>query len=85
MISRITKQSTLTASDTMAGRSTVFKRMLRHPNGHRVAVVVRQWSYEQLDAVDAILNGPKMEAPKAPGVKVQDDGAGVRKGRSYDF
>jgi hypothetical protein len=85
-IDRICKNSKVTGSDTMAGRSTVYKRTLQHPSGHKVAVVVRRWSFGQLDMVRAIIDGKRPEQPKPPAKPaVKPEDSGVRKGRTYDF
>lgn len=85
MIDRVAKSSTVTGNDTMIGRSTVLKKMLTHASGHKIAIVVRRWSFGQLDAARSILNGkpqPK-DNPKPPAVNSED--RGKRQGRSYDF
>ena len=72
-------------SDTMKGRSTAYDEVLKHPNGHKVAVVVRSWSFGQVDAVNAI-DAPEPQGdkgPEKPAAKKED--AGVRTGRTYDF
>ena len=86
MIDRIAKSSTVTGSDSLIGRSTVLKKTLRHPSGHKIAVVVRRWSFGQLEAARAILNGGK-RPPKVqqPALNVQSGDRGKRQGRTYDF
>lgn len=86
IIDRVAKSSTVTGSDTMIGRSTVLKKSLVHPSGHKIAVVVRRWSFSQLEAARAILNGGK-RPPKAQSkpVNVQSEDRGKRQGRTYDF
>ena len=72
-------------SDTMKGRSTVYDEILTHPNGHKVAVVVRRWSFATVDAVDAIDAVKPPEKTEAEKPAAHKEGAGVRKGRTYDF
>lgn len=86
VIDRISKSSTITGNDSMIGRSTVLKKTLVHPSGHKVAVVVRRWSFGQLEAAKAIINGGrKPPKPVAKPVNVQSEDRGKRKGRTYDF
>jgi len=86
MIDRITKSSTVTGSDSLIGRSTVLRKTLQHPSGHKIAVVVRRWSFGQLESAKAIMNGGR-RPPKAKvkPLNVQGEDRGSRKGRSYDF
>ena len=72
-------------SDTMKGRSTVYDEILTHPNGHKVAVVVRRWSFATVDAVDAIDAVKPPEKTEAEKPAAHKEGACVRKGRTYDF
>jgi len=69
----------------MKGRSTVYDEVLTHPNGHKVAVVVRRWSFRTVDAINAIDAPAAVETPKAEKPAATKEGAGVRKGRTYDF
>lgn len=71
--------------DTMKGRSTVFEEIVPHPNGHRIAMVVRRWSFSTVDAVTALdtLPTPKPQNPQGPAVKPLP--GGVTPGRTYDF
>ena len=86
IIDRIAKSSTVTGGDSLIGRSTVLKKTLVHPSGHKVAVVVRRWSFGQLEAARAILNGGRRPAKaEAKPLNVQSEDSGKRKGRSYDF
>ena len=86
IVDRITEHSSLTASDSMTGRTTVYKKVLRHPSGHQVAMVVRRWSFSQLELVNQIKNGKKPDTPAKPAVEAPKKGdSGVRKGRTYDF
>jgi hypothetical protein len=66
--------------DTMKGRSTVFEEFITHENGHKVAVVVRCWSFDTVDAVDA-LNKVVDEKPAPP----KNGNPGIKTGRTYDF
>lgn len=86
VIDRIAKSSTVTGSDSLIGRSTVLRKSLTHPSGHKIAVVVRRWSFGQLEAARAILNGGKRQpqAEKKP-VSVNSEDRGKRQGRTYDF
>ena len=71
--------------DTMKGRSTVFEEIVPHPNGHKIAMVVRRWSFSTVDAVTALdtLPTPKPQNPQGPAVKPLP--GGVTPGRTYDF
>ena len=86
IIDRVAKSSTVTGNDSMIGRSTVLKKTLVHPSGHKIAVVVRRWSFGQLEAARAILNGGK-RPPKvqAKPLNVMSGDRGKRQGRTYDF
>lgn len=79
------KSIKMTGSDSLKGRSTVYDEVLTHPNGHKVAVVVRRWSFGTLDAIDSF--DKASQAPKAEKSKVSasKEGAGVREGRTFDF
>lgn len=86
VIDRVAKSSTVTGNDSMIGRSTVLKKTLVHPSGHKVAVVVRRWSFGQLEAARAILNGGKRKPkPEVKPLNVNSEDRGKRKGRTYDF
>lgn len=78
------KSIKLTGSDTMLGRSTVYDEILMHPNGHKVAVVVRRWSFGMVDAVDAFIKGKMRESGETKPAAAKE-GSGVREGRTYDF
>lgn len=71
--------------DSMIGRGTVYRKVLRHPSGHPVGVVVRVWSFGKLDAERSAIQGtvPKRNTPVQP--SVQTEGSGVRRGKAYDF
>ena len=69
--------------DTMKGRSTVFEEVLTHKNGHKVAVVVRCWSFGTVDAVDALDKVAEEKKPVANPVKPVKPG--LNTGRTYDF
>lgn len=85
IIDRVIKSSTITGNDSLIGRSTVLRKSLVHPSGHKIAIVVRRWSFGQLDSATAILNGGKRQ-PKAPSpIKATTEDSGKRQGRSYDF
>ncbi len=84
-VDRVRSSSIRQGSDSLAGRRTLFSRVLTHPSGHKVAVVVRMWSFRSLDEVKKTLQGPKPpKAAPAQKPKVQE-GPAVRKGRTYDF
>ena len=70
----------VTGSDSLVGRGTVYRKILIHPSGHRIAVVVRCWSFGKYDAMTK--PAPKKSAPQTP---VKQETPGVRKGRTYDF
>lgn len=77
------KNSTITGTDTMIGRSTVMKKVITHPqSGQRLAVCVRMWSFGQYDAMKRVIERPKADKP----VHAAPSGtSGRRRGRSYDF
>lgn len=79
---KTTKQ---TGTDTMKGRSTVFEEIVTHPNGHKVAVVVRRWGFDTLDAVSAIDAPPPKPSAKPTAPSAVREGSGVRKGATFDF
>ena len=85
MIDIYRKSIKQTGSDTMKGRSTVFEEVLTHPNGHKVAVVVRRWGFDTVDAVSAIDAPPPKPVVKPTAPATQQEGAGVRKGKTFDF
>lgn len=75
----------------MAGITTVYgPKIIKHPSGHRVAVVVRRWSFAQVDAIKEMERiereteraGAVPPPPKAQGPK---GGSGVNSGKVYDF
>lgn len=71
------------ARDTMKGRSTVFQEILTHENGQKVAAVVRSWSFDTVDAVEAldrVVDRAKMEDKPSKPAK-----PGFKAGRTYDF
>ncbi|MBO7166759.1 MAG: hypothetical protein J6V88_04455 [Kiritimatiellae bacterium] len=69
--------------DTMKGRSTVFEEVLTHKNGHKVAVVVRCWSFGTVDAVDVLDKVVEEKKPQPSPVKTIKPG--INAGRTYDF
>lgn len=85
-IDTIRETSKQRGSDTMIGRSTVCEKVIVHPSGHKLAVVVRLWSFDKYDAMKRILEKPAAPRP-APEVKTVDPvgPSGKRRGRSYDF
>ena len=86
VIDKIAKSSTITGNDTLIGRSTVLKKTLQHPSGHKVACVVRRWSFGQLEAAKAIINGGKRPPkPVAKPKPLAPADRGKRSGRTYDF
>ena len=91
ILDKFRKGFTGTASMDMEGISTAFgPLMVTHPSGHRVALVVRRWSF---DRVEAIREAERMEkeADKRGGTvpppqpKPVPGGSGVRSGATYDF
>lgn len=85
IVNRFRKTVKQQGSDTMKGRSTVFDGIVPHPNGHRIAMVVRRWSFATVDAVDAVDRPPVVPpAPAAP-PRVKPLPGGVKPGRTYDF
>lgn len=86
-IDRISRTSKMTGADTMIGRSTVFKKVVPHPNGHKLAICVRLWSFDKYDAMKRVIERPAAAQP-APAVapaSVSKGTSGKRRGRSYDF
>ncbi|MBP5320014.1 MAG: hypothetical protein J6334_03420 [Kiritimatiellae bacterium] len=81
LLSKLQTKFRNVASDTLAGRKIVYKKILKHPAGHEVAVVAVSWSFSQLDAVR---NTPPPPPAAAKPVTVPGD-AGVREGDEYDF
>ena len=79
------KKTRQTGTDTMKGRSTVFEDVVTHPNGHKVAVVVRRWGFDTLDAVSAIDAPPPRPSAKPAAPAAVREGSGVRKGATFDF
>ena len=84
-IDRVSKSSETAGQDTMIGRSTVCKKVVVHPaNGHKLAVVVRMWSFGQYEAMKRIIERPK-PAVQVPAPAVNQPGpAGIRRGKNYD-
>lgn len=77
----------MTGADTMIGRSTVFKKVVPHPNGHKLAICVRLWSFDKYDAMKRVIERPAAAQPTsavAP-APVSTGTSGKRRGRSYDF
>lgn len=73
-----------TGFDTMLGRSTVFEEVVEHPTGHKIAVVVRRWSFGTVDTVRAI-DAPVKNEEKASAPAAKSEGSGIRKGKTFDF
>lgn len=84
-VDKWSKSSETVGFDSMIGRGTVYRKVLRHPSGHLVGVVVRAWTFGKLDAEKSAIegSGPKRRTPVQPPVKTE--GAGIRRGRAYDF
>jgi len=72
-----------TGSDTMKGRTTVYERVVKHPEGQRVAICVRRWSFGQVDSVNEVINQGAPKKPVPQEKKTYD--SGVRSSRTYDF
>ena len=85
IIDRVAKSSTVTGSDSMIGRSTVLKKTLKHPSGQNICMVVRRWSFSQLESARAIINGKAPAPVKKTSEPVKTGDRGVRQGRTYDF
>ena len=82
-ISKVTKSANITGSDTMIGRSTVYEDVIEHKTGHRIAICVRMWSFNQFDAMKQIKDTPKKpEPPKKP---VKPAQPAVKPSKTYDF
>lgn len=84
VIDKIRRNVKQQGSDTMRGRSTVFCEVLEHPNGHKVAVVVRRWSFATVDAANRMDATRKSDAEKQVVPSRKSNGA-IMKGRTYDF
>ena len=82
-IDKWSKKSVTVGFDSMIGRSTVYRKVLTHPTNHRVAVVVRCWSFGKLDAEKNVLEGKKKSSNNTPAIKQEKHG--VRRGKVYDF
>lgn len=84
-VDKWSKSSETVGFDSMIGRGTAYRKVLRHPSGHLVAVVVRTWTFGKLDAERSVIQGttPKRGTPVQP--PVNPEGAGIRRGRVYDF
>lgn len=72
-------------SDTLKGRSTVFSEILTHPNGHKLAVVVRRWSFDTVDAIDRMDAKKPAERERQHVPARPNPGAQIHKGHTYDF
>ena len=81
LISKLQTKFKNVASDTLAGRKIVYKKILKHPAGHEVAVVAVSWSFGQLDAIRMTPPPPTRAVPVPP----PTGDAGVREGDEYDF
>ena len=72
--------------DTMIGRSTVCEKVIPHPSGHKLAVVVRMWSFDKYDAMKRVLDrGAAPAKPVVAPVERPAGPSGKRRGKSYDF
>lgn len=71
-------------TDRLRGRSTVFSEIIKHPSGQKAAVVVRRWSFETFDAVQAIDSKREKEEVKTTD-SVEPAKGGVLKGKTFDF
>ena len=91
MVDKYRKSFKTSTSVDMSGITTVYgPKMIAHPSGHKVAVVVRRWSFSQLDAIKDMERLEKELEKKgavAPVSKAQNttEGSGVRSGATYDF
>ncbi|MBQ7176769.1 MAG: hypothetical protein IJS08_05070 [Victivallales bacterium] len=86
-VDRIMSETRVKGSDSMIGRSTVKKVTLIHPSGHKIAYVVRLWSFDTLASNKSILSGkrPVEQKQGQPAAPVKKEDSGVRQGRVYDF
>lgn len=85
------KSFKVTTSMDMSGITTVYgPKMVTHPSGHKVAIVVRRWSFAQVDAIKEMGRLEKEVEKRGavqPAAKPNQstDGSGVRSGATYDF
>ncbi len=86
-VDRLMSETQVKGADSMIGRSTVKKATLMHPSGHKIAYVVRLWSFDTLATNKSILSGrrPADKQQGQPAAPVQQEDSGIRKGRVYDF
>ena len=86
-VDRLMSETNVKGSDSMIGRSTVKKVTLMHPAGHKIAYVVRLWSFDTLETNKSILSGkkPVEQEQGQPAAPVKKEDSGIRKGRVYDF
>lgn len=91
MMDKYRKGFKLNTNIDMAGITTVYgPKMITHPSGHKVAVVVRRWSFAQVDSIKE-MERLERETEKAGGVvpvpkpTAPKGGSGVRSGATYDF
>ena len=71
-------------SDTMRGRATAagFPKVITHGSGHKIAVCVRVWSFDQYDAMSRT---PQKETSKPAEPQIKTGDSGTSRGRAYDF
>ena len=91
ILDKFRKGFSSTANMDMEGISTAFgPLMVTHKSGHRVALVVRRWSFDRVEAIREAERIEK-EADKSGGTvpppqpKPAPGGSGVRSGATYDF
>ena len=86
-VDRIMSDISVEGSDKMIGRSTVKKVTLTHPSGHKIAYVVRLWSFDTLEANQRAISGkrPAEQKQEKPAAPVKKEDSGIRQGRVYDF
>lgn len=91
IVDKYRKSFKATTSMDMSGITTVYgPKMVTHPSGHKVAVVVRRWSFAQVEAIKEMGRLEK-EVEKKGAVQSTarpnqaTDGSGVRSGATYDF
>lgn len=85
-IDKVRETSRQKGSDTMTGRSTVCEKVIAHPSGHKLAVVVRMWSFDKYDAMKRIIDrGEPPTNPVATPAATPAGASGKRRGKNYDF
>jgi len=83
----VSKEIKLVGDSDMSGRMPVKKKIMIHPSGHKVAVVVVQWSFTQHEGNQKILDAQKNVNDASQKSKQSEEAgkSGFRRGRTYDF